>query len=570
MEHGITLVDRVENSRSAMGMEAIYFLTPTAESIKAMVDDFKDKKKPKYSAAHLFTTSRIPGEVFDLLKGPIVDRLKTLKELNLEYLATEPQSFHFDSPRSLSTLFAPNGGPSLRAEYEETARRLVTLCATLGDYPLVRFSRKHTVAGKLAAMVSDQLDTFARSVNDFPVKTSREPTTLLILDRSVDPLAPLLHEFTYQAMIYDLLEVDRDVYRYKSDTGFKEMLLNDSDELFMELRHRHIAECIETVIGGFKEFAETNKVASGLSDNASLSEMRAALRGMPEYRERVAKYERHIEVANALMGMYSDSNLENVALLEQDMATGRDVHDQKVKNPVGRLQAVLRDPKLTKTDRLRLLMIYLASQEGISEEDRRRLEEVADLSASDKQAWANLFLLGVSLAKAPVTAKGFFRRKTKNSHPKRTANDVSYDVSRYRPLLQNILDELTGGTLGAEEYPYVKAPPDLDGPSPSSPRGSANSGGNSGFVAKLGKAVRSSQPRWSQKTGSRKEEEVKKEWAGGRLIVFIAGGMTYSEMRTVYEVSKATNREILIGGNSVLTPSAYVAALREVRQPESF
>ena len=61
-----------------------------------------------------------------------------------------------------------------------------------------------------------------------------ERPTLLLLERSFDVVSPLLHEYTYQAMVHDLLPVhdDRYTYRYvgnNSQTISKEVLLNDSD-----------------------------------------------------------------------------------------------------------------------------------------------------------------------------------------------------------------------------------------------------------------------------------------------------------------------------------------------------
>ena len=71
--------------------------------------------------------------------------------------------------------------------------------------------------------------------------------TLLLLDRSFDCMTPLLHEYTYQAMVNDLLHVQDERYKYSytgnnNQTLSKEVLLNDTDPLYKQLKHMHIAE----------------------------------------------------------------------------------------------------------------------------------------------------------------------------------------------------------------------------------------------------------------------------------------------------------------------------------------
>ena len=182
-------------------------------------------------------------------------------------------------------------------------------------------------------------------------------TILLILDRSVDLSSPSLHEFTYQAMVQDVVPledsvkytyvlmglrarplhvlrhpscplhvlarpscslcvpnrpthcvfhpparpppclVSSDRYHTENMAGQqvdKAVVLDEEDELWARLRHRHIAETMET-LKDEKEKLLSNSVAEKLKqqkgggDSKSVKAIAAIARAMPEQAARVTK-----------------------------------------------------------------------------------------------------------------------------------------------------------------------------------------------------------------------------------------------------------------------------------------
>lgn len=105
---------------------------------------------------------------------------------------------------------------------------------------------------------------------------SRDPPlprgTLIILDRTIDHLSPFLNEFTYQAMMTDLLNVEESPlglkysYEYVQEDGLtasKEIVLDEQDSVYTSIRHMHIANTTERLIESFNEFIAQNKGSGG-------------------------------------------------------------------------------------------------------------------------------------------------------------------------------------------------------------------------------------------------------------------------------------------------------------------
>ncbi len=220
-------------------LEAIYFLTADEYTVSRLIEDYAGKQ-PMYAGAHVFFTSVLADELFQRIKrSPASGYIKTLREMNVDFLVAESQVFTLDQPLSLHHIFNPSRDSTQQPELERIAQRLVSVFATLGELPYIRYydpdASKSSVAYRLALAVNAALESYCRLDPDFPPPSEHKRAVLIISDRTLDVLAPLLHEFTYQAMAADLLEMDGNKYAFKneSDGQMNSVTLDESDAIWV-------------------------------------------------------------------------------------------------------------------------------------------------------------------------------------------------------------------------------------------------------------------------------------------------------------------------------------------------
>jgi syntaxin-binding protein 1 len=95
------------------------------------------------------------------------------------------------------------------------------------------------------------------------------------------------------------------------------------------------------------------------------------------------------------------------------------------------------------------------------------------------------------------------------------------------------------GTLDQAVFPFTK--PQLDAP----PEGA------SGLDSQSQASLRSAKPTWARGRLSSIEPRQ-------RVIVFMAGGATYAEARSCYEISKSSSRDVFLATSHMVTPSLFI------------
>jgi syntaxin-binding protein 1 len=549
-----------------------------------------------------------------------------MKEVNLEYvLHPDNRSFTTAQDLALPTFFGANADSSddYREEIHKMATRLATMFSTMKEFPSIRFraalppgdeyppglESRLLVGQRLAVELYETLAEMQR-LGQIP---ERETCELIITDRGFDPVAPVIHEFTYEAMAHDLLEgtpsLKGKIFTYNSESQGgkkepKEHVLDERDDLHVELRHRHFAAASLRISSAMDDLRAQSRLAGRGSSvgQLDLKGMSKLVQALPQYRDQLSNLSAHVELASSLNRGVEARRLTELGKLEQDLVYG----DATSKEVIAFLSA---NQMLPEQERVRVLMCYSAThQEKLDPTRASQWQKVARLSSANMSAITNLEYLGIPVCKRQRGALaslsfGRKRRKAVRKDREMGEDESQYSLSRFVPVLAEVLDNAASGRLSQEEYPYVRPPGSPSGASGSGfgfqqqqqqqPYSSHQSGGGGGASADYSGGESDGTPRggtaggvasfrtlrstgnWAKKASSGGSGAVVPgesrggamvggggDGAGGglgtRMIAFVIGGFTFSELRVAHRMTARTGRDVLLGGTSVQTPVNFI------------
>jgi len=581
MERQISLVESLGKKRAPFReMAAIYVLSPTIDSVEKLVADYADKSKILYGdAAFVYFLGPVSKQLLEMITQckQLVIRMKALSEINVDFLVKENRAYQLDVSTPFNKYYEGKGG---KAAQSAIAAKLVTLCASLNEYPYIRYKQSSGPSTSLATTFKKKMDKYVSKNPDWwyhgsgksgKQSTELERSTILLLDRASDCLTPLMHDFTYEAMVRDLLEVDGDKMTIQAEnaenpdeTDAKDVLLNDKDKLWVEMRSKHIAEVIEILSTRISETLNSGSgnALSGSGKDVSLTELAAALKALPEYREVMAKLSQHMHISRECMDKFTSDGLIDVLEVEQTLATGEDEDGDKVESDD--LMGMVEQSLLRMQDssaRLRMVLVAsLGLGSKLSSSDRDRLLRAAKLDRDEMLALDSVEKISggagpVAKKKKKKGAAGGLFSKFKGSSDEE--EESAYTSSRFTPILKDVLDELVGNTLSLDDYPsVVPMPPSATVPASAKSARSAR--------GKAADRKTKGPSKWGKSDASAGAEVI--SFTGSRNLVFMIGGLAYSELKVAREVMEKESREIIIGSTSFIKPEDFMTALQTFAQ----
>ncbi|XP_057462810.1 SNARE-interacting protein KEULE-like isoform X2 [Actinidia eriantha] len=585
-EEGVSLVEDIYRRRQPLPtFDAIYYVQPTKENVIMFLSDMAGQA-PLYKKAFVFFSSPVPRELVNQIKrdGSVLSRIGALREMNLEYFAIDGQGFITDNERALEDLFGDEESTRKGdACLNEMATRIATVFASLREFPMVRYRAaksldpttmttfRDLIPTKLAAGVWNCLMKYKANLPHFP---QTETCELLILDRSVDQIAPVIHEWTYDAMCHDLLNMEGNKYVHEVPSKAagapekKEVLLEDHDPIWLELRHAHIADASERLHEKMTSFVSKNKAAQvhhGSRDGGELStrDLQKMVQALPQYSEQIDKLSLHVDIAGKINNMIKEMGLKDLGKLEQDLVFG----DAGTKDIINFLRTKL---DATRESKLRLLMIYAACYPDKFAGDKiTKLMELARLPPEDMNAVNNMRLLeGASDTKksslGAFSLKFDVHKKKHAARKDRSGEEVMWQLSRFYPVIEELLEKLGKGELPKNDYPYMNDPS-------STFHGSSRTASAQISQAPAPHSMRQRRATWARPRGSddgyssdsilrHASSDFKK--MGQRIFVFIVGGATRSELRVCHKLTTKLKREIVLGSSSLDDPPQFITKLK--------
>jgi vacuolar protein sorting-associated protein 45 len=490
----------------------VCFVRPTEESVRVLCDLLR---AGTYGEFYVFFSSVLAETHLQALaESDENEVVRQVQEMYASFLAVDPTVFTLELPRSDQLLRFSSVPPSTRSTLiDPIVEGIASFLLSVKRRPAIRAQRSSEICKRIAGDVARLAYEREQQLFDFR-RNEGASAQLVILDRLDDPVTPLLSQWTYQAMIHELIGIKNNRARIDDGAGGQKqdiVVSSASDGFFKKTMYSNygdLGSAVKKLVDDFQAVSKLNKQIDSIED------MQRFVESFPEFRQQSGNVSKHVSLMSELSRVISENRLMNVSEVEQEIVCGND----RAYAFAGVVRQ-LSDPSLKNIACLKLVLLFALRYE---KEGERQIAELTRALAKRNVEPAYQRLIRDALAVAGENRRTgdlfgnrtFFSRAQKMVGGLKGADNV---YTQHQPLLVQTLENLFKNKVKESDYPFV------------------GSGGAS---------------------GSPKE-----------IFVFIVGGITYEEARFVNQMNEAgSGTHVTLGGTSILNSAGFLTDLVKATQ----
>eukprot|EP01107_Rhizomastix_libera_P005629 TRINITY_DN1926_c0_g1_i1.p1 TRINITY_DN1926_c0_g1~~TRINITY_DN1926_c0_g1_i1.p1 ORF type:complete len:580 (+),score=177.47 TRINITY_DN1926_c0_g1_i1:45-1784(+) len=444
LQREVFLFERIDQRREQMlHLKAVVILRPSRQNISLLVEELKE---PKYAEYHLvFTNVLSNSHLEELARADSANEVvKSVQEAFIDYYAVNSSLFDLRLPGVLS-----RQQPDALTAVDRIVDGLGAVLLSIKKRPVIRFQKNSELASDIARRLAVRIQQEEPDLFGF---RGASPL-LLIIDRKTDPITPLLSQWTYQAMVHELVgitknRVDLGSLNSSLQADLKEIVISpESDEFYKQSMFYDFGDlgaAIKELVDGYQNQLKDKQSLQSIED------IKRFVESYPEFRKASSTVNKHVTIMSELSKIVERRKLMTIGELEQKIACHSDASYTFQK-----LTEYLQDPTIQEQDKLRLACLYCLRFEDAQTHTIGQLLLRAGLDPSSVEAMNKLLkYAGANARGVNIFGDGSIFSKLSKSIKKGLAG-VQNIFTEHKPYLQQILSDAVNLKLKEDKYPFI-------------------------------------------------------------------------------------------------------------------
>ncbi|XP_011027370.1 PREDICTED: vacuolar protein sorting-associated protein 45 homolog isoform X2 [Populus euphratica] len=447
----VELVDSISKSKESMShLKAVYFLRPTLENIQHLR---RQLANPRFGESHLFFSNILKDtQIHILADSDEQEVVQQVQEYYGDFVAIDPCHFTLSIPSNhMYMLPAVVDPPGLQHFCDRVVDGIAAVFLALKRRPVIRYQRTSDIAKRVAQETSKLMYQQESGLFDF--RHTEISPLLLIVDRRDDPVTPLLNQWTYQAMVHELIgihdnKVDLSSIGKLPKDQQEVVLSSEQDAFFRANMYENFGDIgmnIKKMVDDFQQVAKSNQNILTIEDMAKFVD------NYPEYRKMHGNVSKHVTLVTEMSKIVGERRLMLVSEREQDLACngGQVAAFEAVTN-------LLNNENVSDIDCLRLVMLYALHYEKESPVQLMQLfNKLASRSPKYKPGLVQFLLKQAGVDKRTGDLYGNRDLLNIARNMARGLKGVENVYIQHQPLLFQTMESIIKGRLRDVDYPFV-------------------------------------------------------------------------------------------------------------------